>query len=74
MNWYSSEAELESTSLQIEGLRADKAMNDKIRLKLEEAMNRAEDDYRKALDEMPSAWNLIGMQVWLILSDEKHIC
>ena len=71
MKWYSAEAELESTRLQIEGLRADKAMNDKIRLKLEETMNRAEEDYRKALDGMPSGWELLKTQVWLLRFDEK---
>ena len=71
MNWYSSEAELESTRLQIEGLRADKAMNDKIRLKLEETMNRGEEDFRKALDGMPSGWELLKTQVWLLRFDEK---
>ncbi len=40
-------------------------MNKESKKKLEETMDNAEAEYKKALDEIPSSWGLVGMQVRL---------
>ena len=58
-----TEAELESKNERIDSLGNEEERN-KTRLeKLEKAVDRAEKDYREALNKIPSAWGLIKLQV-----------
>ena len=43
-------------------------MNKESKKKLEETMDNAEAEYKKALDEIPSSWGLVGMQVRYLVS------
>ena len=51
-------AEMQKQKLEIE-----EELNRENKKKLEEAMDKAEEEYYKALNDIPGAWGLIGMQV-----------
>ena len=49
--------------MQTQKLEIEEKLNKENKQKLEEAMDKAEEEYYKALNEIPSAWGLVGMQV-----------
>ena len=59
----SPEIKLKIAEMQKEKLKVEEEQNQENKKKLEEAMDKAEEAYYKALDEIPSAWGLVGMQV-----------
>ena len=58
-----TEAELESKKEQIGSLGDEEKRNKTLLEKMEKAVDRAEKDYREALNKIPSDWGLIRLQV-----------
>ena len=61
--FYHSEIKLKVAEMQKQKLEIEEEMNRENKKKLEEAMDKAEEEYYKALNDIPGAWGLIGMQV-----------
>ena len=57
-----TEIKLEIAKVQKERLKIEEEKNEENKKKLEETMDKAEDAYYKALEDIPSAWELVGMQ------------
>ena len=58
-----SEIKLKVAEMQKQKLEIEEELNRENKKKLEEAMDKAEEEYYKALNDIPGAWGLIGMQV-----------
>ena len=62
-----SEIRLKVAEMQKQKLVIEEELNKENKQKLEEAMDKAEEEYYKALNDIPGAWKLVGMQVTITI-------